>query len=73
MAKSQYRTLLHRDDLAKGLDSMAERLRVRLGNEQVTAIAVLGGAVIFASTAYITHREAAVGRNGTISKEVPRL
>lgn len=32
----------------------------------------IGGAVIFASTAYITHREAAVGRNSAISKEVPR-
>lgn len=49
MGRYHGRTLLCREDLAKGLDSLAVRLETRLGDGPVTAVAILGGAIMFAA------------------------
>jgi hypoxanthine phosphoribosyltransferase len=43
------RTLLDAAAIARGLDALAARLRPRLAGQAVTAVPVLGGAVVFAA------------------------
>ncbi len=43
------RVLLSREALARGLDELAARLRPRLEGREVTVVAILGGAIIFAA------------------------
>lgn len=49
MKRYRHRTVLGREELSEALDNLAERLIPRLDGEEVTAIPVLGGAMIFAA------------------------
>jgi hypoxanthine phosphoribosyltransferase len=49
MEEFEYQTLLDRKGLSDGLDALGERLVKRLNGEEVTVVAILGGAVVFAA------------------------
>lgn len=49
MKQYRHRTVLGREELSEALDGLAKRLIPRLDGEDVTAIPVLGGAMIFAA------------------------
>ncbi|MHC4380674.1 MAG: phosphoribosyltransferase [Planctomycetota bacterium] len=49
MKRYRHRTVLGKEELSAALDGLAERLIPRLGEDEITAIPVLGGAMIFAA------------------------
>lgn len=49
LADWRHRILLGEEEIRRGLDALAERLRPRLEGRAVTVVPVLGGAVVFAA------------------------